>query len=91
MNTNKIPDKEQHERFKVYKDEKENKCVIEDTVTANVLTFSEGKVKTEGYFASFKDGKVMTNTRLVGQTIREMDDYLHKKYKHLLYGTRKKQ
>lgn len=88
MNTKKPAERKDDSRFTVYKNELENKWVIEDSETSNVLTFIEGKVETEGYFATFKDGKVMTDTRLVGQTIREMDEFLRTNYKHL-YGKTK--
>jgi len=88
MNTKKPTERKDDSRFTVYKNEVENKWVIEDSETSNILTFIEGKVETEGYFATFKDGKVMTDTRLVGQTIREMDEFLRTNYKHL-YGKTK--
>ena len=85
MNTEKPTENKENNRFTVYKDEVSNKWVIEDSEPSNVLSFTQGTVMTEGYFASFKDGKVMTDMRLVGQTIREMDEFLKTNYKHL-YG-----
>ena len=97
MNTNKTVDNKQKDRFRVYKierypdelggwnEDEQNKWVIDDTETSNILYFSEGKVKTDGFFASFKDGKVITDCRLVGQTIREMNEFLEENYKHLIY------
>lgn len=87
MNTN---DKQEN-RFKVYKDEAENKWVIEDTETPIILSFPEGKVNTEGYFVDFKkEVPVMTDTGLIGLTIREMTAFLKKHHKHLLYGKKGK-
>ncbi len=90
MNTNKSTEDKDNSRFTVYKTEIEDKWVIEDLQTSVTLTFTKGKVHTDGYFVSVKNKKVVTDTKLIGDSIREMDEFLSTNYKHLHGKTKTK-
>lgn len=90
MGTEKQLEKEELNRFKVYKDEKEDRWVIEDSETPIKMAFVEGDISTEGFWVDFRDGETIPSTRTIGQVTRDMAEYLEENYSHLLHGKSKK-
>lgn len=75
--------KEENNRFTLRNSGGRN-WVLRDSETTINLTFEEGKVKTEGFF--FNQEIVSTDCKLIGDTIRQMSDYLDEHYKNLTDG-----